>query len=735
MSSIRMKKVLVGMMGLVLAFTFFSSIGYAQVPLMNYQGYLTDPGGTPIHGAVQMVFSIYDVSTGGTALWNEAQSVAVNQGVYSVNLGDINPLILPFDKPYYLGVKVGIDSEMTPRRVLTSVGYAFTANTALNLVCTGCVSQSHLSFTPGDITAVNAGTGLTGGGVSGDVTLSADTSYLQRRVTGSCTAGSSIRVINLDGTVACETDDIGIGDITAVIAGAGLSGGGTSGDVTLNVNTALIQSRVTGTCASGSSIRVINPDGTVACETDDGITVETDPQVGSNTTNYVPRWNGSALVTGMIYDNGGNIGIGTSTPVSKLDVNGDVNINLSSVYKIGGSTVLSTKITGNTFLGDGAGYNTTGNYNTFLGNRAGYSNTTGYENTFLGYGAGYSNTTGNYNTFLGDYAGYSNTTGYANTFLGNLAGRYNTTGFYNTFLGLNAGYSNTMGSYNIFLGNYAGYSNDTGSYNTFLGDWAGYFNTTGSGNVFIGYGAGYNETESDKLYIDNGATSSPLIYGDFSANSVTINGDFNVTGTKSFIQPHAKDPTKEIVYIAAEAPEAVVMYRGTAQLKEGVAVIELPEHFGVVAADNGIQVQVTPNSTDTYGLAVVEKNRERILVKELMNRKGNFTFDYLVTAVRAGFEKHEPIVANTNFRPKANEKTKDFEARYSGDDMNTKAMRAMLISNGILTQNGELNMEVVKNLGWTVKEADVAKIQEDEKVKKGTLLFLQGKRLKNDGDI
>jgi len=85
MRSMRMEKVLVSMMRLVLAFTFFSSIGYTQIPpKMNYQGYLTDSGGTPIHGTVTMVFSIYDVSSGGTALWNETQSVVVNQGVYIV---------------------------------------------------------------------------------------------------------------------------------------------------------------------------------------------------------------------------------------------------------------------------------------------------------------------------------------------------------------------------------------------------------------------------------------------------------------------------------------------------------------------------------------------------------------------------------------------------------------------------------------------------------------------------
>ena len=58
----------------------------------------------------------------------------------------------------------------------------------------------------------------------------------QNRVTGTCAAGSSIRAIAADGTVTCETDNDSGGDITAVTAGSYLSGGGTSGPVTLNVS-------------------------------------------------------------------------------------------------------------------------------------------------------------------------------------------------------------------------------------------------------------------------------------------------------------------------------------------------------------------------------------------------------------------------------------------------------------------------------------------------------------------
>jgi hypothetical protein len=157
-----------------------------------------------------------------------------------------------------------------------------------------------------------------------------------------------------------------------------------------------------------------------------------------------------------------------------------------------------------------------------------YGGFEGAHNTFYGSGAG-KNTTGDNNadTFIGALAGYF-TEGNYNTFLGYGAGFLNTTGSRNTFLGFQAGYANTTGSYNNFLGRDSGYNNTTGYYNTFLGYRAGYSNTTGVGNVFLGHVAGYNETGSNKLYIDNSATSTPLIYGEFDNNSLTIYGNLNV---------------------------------------------------------------------------------------------------------------------------------------------------------------------------------------------------------------
>jgi hypothetical protein len=58
----------------------------------------------------------------------------------------------------------------------------------------------------GYVSGITAGTGLTGGTITTSGTIAADTTYLQRRVSGTCAAGNSIRAIAADGTVTCQAD-------------------------------------------------------------------------------------------------------------------------------------------------------------------------------------------------------------------------------------------------------------------------------------------------------------------------------------------------------------------------------------------------------------------------------------------------------------------------------------------------------------------------------------------------
>lgn len=146
-------------------------------------------------------------------------------------------------------------------------------------------------------------------------------------------------------------------------------------------------------------------------------------------------------------------------------------------------------------------------------------------------------TVGN-SVFLGSDAGAGDDgSDNRNTALGIAALNGITTGNYNSGIGYRAGYYNTTGNYNIVLGGFADYRNQHGSQNTIIGYHAG---TGGSyhsktGNIHIGYQAGYNDTTDNKLYIENSASLTPLIWGDFDNDSVRINGDLVVTGSLSGI--------------------------------------------------------------------------------------------------------------------------------------------------------------------------------------------------------
>jgi hypothetical protein len=134
-------------------------------------------------------------------------------------------------------------------------------------------------------------------------------------------------------------------------------------------------------------------------------------------------------------------------------------------------------------------------------------------------------------------------------------------------------------------------------------------------------------------------TTSPAEKLDVIGN-IRIDGNILKTGTNSFVQPHPTDPTKEIVYISLEGPEAGTYIRGTAQLVNGEAMISLPEHFSLVTSDEGLTVQLTPVG-EWLQLYVVEKGTHHVIVHEANGKNGQF--DYMVQGVRKGYENHQVI--------------------------------------------------------------------------------------------
>jgi len=253
--------------------------------------------------------------------------------------------------------------------------------------------------------------------------------------------------------------------------------------------------------------------GTNGVDGSDGATGPTGPLV-SGTSGQTLRNNGSTWVANSIlYNDGTNVGVGTSSPSAKLDVNGDALVNGLTVGRGSGAVSSNTAVGANSLT----------------------STTTGYQNTGIGYNSLNGNTTGLYNTAVGGRA-FELGTGDLNTAIGASALTLATTGNYNTAVGGFAMLNVTTGAENTAIGEEALNSSTTGNYNTALGVVAGFSNATGSGNVFLGYQAGYFELGSNKLYISNSNAdaANALIYGDFATDLLRINGTLNINSAFSF---------------------------------------------------------------------------------------------------------------------------------------------------------------------------------------------------------
>lgn len=120
-----------------------------------------------------------------------------------------------------------------------------------------------------------------------------------------------------------------------------------------------------------------------------------------------------------------------------------------------------------------------------------------------------------------------------------------------------------------------------------------------------------------------------------------VNGSITKTGGGELVsQPDPRNPAREIVYATPIGDEVGTYVRGTGRLRNGRAVIELPEHFGLVTSEEGLSAQLTARG-EWLQLYVAQLNTVQLVVQEAQGKSGRF--DYLIQGVRRGYEKHQAI--------------------------------------------------------------------------------------------
>jgi len=433
----------------------------------------------------------------------------------------------------------------------------------------------------GTVTSVGSGAGLTGGPITGSGTLSIATAGVSNAMLqnssitlnansaggvttpGAMTLGSTYTI----GLKACSANQVleysgsawscvtlATGTITAVTAGTDLTGGGTSGNVTLNLDTTKVPQLAASNTFTGN--QTVN--GAISASTTSGATI-----IGTTGDPNNVAITGNASATGS----GGSWGV----------------LGTSSTSDGAGTVGMSSGANGSGVYADNT--SSTGGYGVFAGadgsSAYGVYASAGNSGSIAVYGSG---GTAGVSASGGTYGVY----GYSGSGYG-IYGTVPSAGV-DAVLGVSASESSGVAGIN---------DNSSSGYGVF-----------GQAESPNGVGGGfYNTSTGDALfaYEQNGG------YAAFFDGNVDVDGNLSKAGG-SFKIDHPLDPANKYLYHSfVESPDMKNIYDGVATLNaNGEATIEMPDWFGVLNRDFRYQLTCIGGFAPVYIAEELANNQFKI---------------------------------------------------------------------------------------------------------------------------
>ena len=313
----------------------------SSVPrLVRYTGIARDLDGKPLTGVVGVSFSLYAEQTGGSALWMEMQNVQADAGGhFSFLLGSTKAEGLPAEifnseQARWIGVQVEQQAEQ-PRSLLVSAPYALKAGDAETLG--GLPPSAFLQAAPATNGQSSAGTTatsrLTRAGVINNTVSNVTTSGGSANRIALFTTATNIQ----NSVISQKASEIGIGTTSPTHVLEVNAGKATAAQMALISSGTTAAISLKNTASGGLEYWIDSGSGSAG--------------VGAGNFGIWDRTHNAAR---LVVDSIGQVGIGTKTPHSQLEVDAQ-STNYGGLTANGGNAPAGTTQTGSTGLSANGG--------------------------------------------------------------------------------------------------------------------------------------------------------------------------------------------------------------------------------------------------------------------------------------------------------------------------------------------------------------------------------------------